>query len=236
MKVVLDHKQDEASNITTFFFKPEKPMHYTAGQFIELTFKHANPDKRGIKRWFTLSSSPTQELLSITTKYAGVDKSSSFKRTLFGLPIGSELTMSEPMGDFVLPKLVQTPLIFVAAGVGITPFHSILTWLVETKETRPIKLLYAVSREEEIIFQPTFDAANLQPTIVVSEPSAAWGGERGRITTEMILGLEKPSEDTLIYVSGPEPMVENLERDLKKAGIKSRQLVLDFFPNYDIKY
>jgi ferredoxin-NADP reductase len=67
---------------------------------------------------------------------------------------------------------------------------------------------------------------------VVSEPSEAWGGERGRITAEMVLGVEKPGEDTLIYVSGPEPMVEDLEKDLKAAGIKKAQLVLDFFPNY----
>ncbi|MEK7059462.1 MAG: FAD-dependent oxidoreductase [Patescibacteria group bacterium] len=236
MKVVLDHKQAEASNITTFFFKPEKPVHYTAGQFVELTVKHKNPDKRGIKHWFTLSSSPTDELLTITTKYAGDDKSSSFKKILFGLETGAELIMSDPMGDFVLPKLIQTPLVFVAGGIGITPFHSILSWLAATGETRPIKLLYGVSTEDEIIFQPSFDATNIKPTIIVGQPSAEWGGERGRITTEMILGLSKPSEDTLIYVSGPEPMVENLEKDLKKAGIEQRQLVLDFFPNYEANY
>lgn len=231
MRVWLDHKQDEASNITTFFFKPEKPIQYTAGQFIELTIKHDNPDERGTDHWFTLSSSPTQDLLTITTKFA--DKSSTFKKALRKLKVGDEIKMSEPMGDFVLPKLVQTPLVFVAAGIGITPFHSILSWLADTRESRPIKLLYSVRNEDEIIFQPTFDAAKVQPTIVVSNPSAAWGGERGRITAEMILGLEKPSDDTLIYVSGPEPMVETLEKDLKKAGIKGRQLVLDFFPNYE---
>jgi len=231
MKVVLDHTQAEASNITTFYFRPEKPVHYTAGQFIELTLKHPRPDSRGIKHWFTLSSSPTDELLSITTKFAG-DKSSSFKRKLFHLKPGAELLMTGPMGDFVLPKLIQTPLVFVAGGIGLTPFHSILTWLAATGEQRAIKFLYGVSNEDEIIFQDTFAKAGVPPTIVVSDPSPAWGGERGRLSAELILGLEKPSEDTLIYVSGPEPMVEGLEKDLKQAGINKRQLVLDFFPNY----
>jgi ferredoxin-NADP reductase len=231
MKVVLDHVEAEASNITTFYFRPEKPVHYTAGQFIELTVKHPRPDIRGIKHWFTLSSSPTDELLSITTKFAG-DKSSSFKRKLFKLKPGAELIMSGPMGDFVLPKLIQTPLIFVAGGIGITPFHSMLTWLSATGEQRPVKFLYSVRNEDEIIFQDTFDKAGIRATIIVSEPSAAWGGERGRLSAELILGLEKPAEDALIYVSGPEPMVEALEKDLKRAGIKPRQLVLDFFPNY----
>lgn len=231
MKVIFDHSEAEASNIRTFYFKPDRVVHYTAGQYIELTVPHKHPDERGTKHWFTLSSSPADGLLTITTKYAS-NKSSSFKKALFKLPVGTRLNMSQPMGDFVLPKLIQTPLVFVAGGIGITPFHSMLDWLADTHETRPIKLLYGVRTEDEIIFQDTFNKAGVQPTIVVSESSSAWGGERGSLSAELILGLEKPSEDSLVYVSGPEPMVESLEKDLKKAGLKSSQLVLDFFPNY----
>jgi ferredoxin-NADP reductase len=140
--------------------------------------------------------------------------------------------MSDPMGDFVLPKYIQTPLIFVAGGIGITPFHSMLSWLADTKESRSINLLYGVHSEEDIVFQQTFDRANQHATIIVNEPSAAWGGERGQITAEKILGLEQPKDDTLIYISGPEPMVQGLEKDLKAAGIPGRQLVLDLFENY----
>src|SRR4051812_27426879 len=107
MQVTLDHSKDEAANIRTFFFKPESAVQYTAGQYIELTVPHDNPDERGTKHWFTLSSSPTDEFLTITTKFAG-DKSSTFKKSLFGLEPGTKLHMSEPMGDFVLPKLAQT--------------------------------------------------------------------------------------------------------------------------------
>jgi len=235
MKVVLDHTRQEAENIRTFFFRPEKPVHYTPGQFAEWTLAHKRPDDRGVRRWFTISSSPTDEFICLTTKLANKD-SSSFKRALFDLEPGAELEMSESMGDFVLPKLIQTPLVFVAGGIGITPFHSILSWLAATGEARPIRLMYGVNNEDEIIFLNTFDKVGVKPTIVVSQPSAAWGGERGRLSAELILGLEKPSEDALIYVSGPEPMVETLEKDLKKAGIKKSQLVLDFFPNYDSNY
>ncbi|HEX7633259.1 MAG TPA: FAD-dependent oxidoreductase [Candidatus Saccharimonadales bacterium] len=236
MKIVLDHIEAEADNIRTFYFKPEKPIQFTAGQFAEWTLHHENPDERGVKRWFTISSSPVSELVSLTTKYAGDDKSSSFKKALFALQPGAEMIISDAMGDFVLPKLVQTPLVFVAGGIGITPFHSILSWLADTKEERPIKLLYAVNHEEEIIFQPTFGRAGQHATIVVNEPSAAWGGERGLLTADMILGLEEPSEDTLVYVSGPEPMVESLQKDLIARGLKKSQLVGDFFPNYSKNY
>ncbi len=232
MKVVFNHAEAEAGNIKTFYFKPEQPVRYTAGQYTELHIPHKHPDKRGTKRWFTLSSSPEDEFLTITTKYAGDDKSSSFKKALFSLKPGTVLDMAEPMGDFVLPKLIQTPLVFVAGGIGITPFHSILKWLSDTVEERPIKLLYGVRTEDEIIFQDTFRAAGVEPTIVVSEPSDAWGGECGSLSAELILGLEKPSEDTLVYVSGPEPMVEALEKDLHKAGLDKSQIVTDAFPNY----
>jgi ferredoxin-NADP reductase len=238
MQVVFDHHHDEANNITSFFFRPTKPFTYTAGQFIELHIDHNNPDNRGQKRWFTLSSSPTDELLSITTRIIpkSVGKRSTFKNALRKLQPGDLLTMSEPMGDFVLPKLIQTPLVFVAGGIGITPYHSILSWLAATNEKRPISLIYGVGSEDEIIFQDTFDKAHQHVTMVVKSPSSAWGGERGVLTPELIMGLAQPSEDALIYVSGPEPMVETLEKGLKKQGVSSQHLVLDFFPNYSSNY
>jgi ferredoxin-NADP reductase len=229
--VTLDHVRDEAANIRTFFFRPERSVQYTAGQYTELTITQPHPDARGQKRWFTLSSSPTDELLTITTKHAS-EHGSSFKNALFKLQPGAELKMADPMGDFVLPKLIQTPLVFVAGGIGITPFHSILEWLATTKEVRPIRLLYAVRNEDEIIFQATFDKAGIKPTIVVNEPSAAWGGERGRFDARLILGLEKPDENTLVYLSGPETMVQTLAKDLHKSGLDKRQVVTDEFPNY----
>lgn len=231
MLVTLEAIQKEAEHIWTFCFRPERPVHYTAGQYIELTLKHAEPDDRGIRRWFTLSSAPSDELVSITTKFAA-ENGSSFKQALRDLKPGVQLHMSDPMGDFVLPKLVQTPLVFVAGGIGITPFHSILSWLAATGEQRPIKLLYAVNSEDDIVFQKTFEQAAVLPTILVSNPSPAWGGERGRLSAELILGLEKPADDTLVYLSGPEQMVQALQKDLVKAGVDKRQLVTDEFPNY----
>lgn len=231
MKATFHHSEPIAPNIRTFYFVPEQPVQYTAGQFTQLTLPHPDADDRGLKRWFTLSSSPTDEYLTITTKRT--EKSgSTFKSTLFKLKEGTEVDMASPMGDFVLPKLVQTPLIFVAGGIGITPFHSMFRYMTYTGEERPIQFIYGVRSEDEIIFQKDMDDAGIHATIVVSEPSPAWGGERGRITAEMIIGLKQPNDDTLIYLSGPEPMLEALEEDLKKHGIKGDQIVTDFFPGY----
>lgn len=231
MHAIFDHYEEESENIRTFWFKPERELRYTAGQYTELTLRHSDPDSRGIKRWFTLSSPPGGELVSITTKYAGTE-TSTFKKTLWKLKPGHEVDLAEAMGDFVLPKLVQTPLIFVAGGMGLTPMHSMAGWLAASNEERDIRFLYAVAHEDDIILLPDIEKAGIYPTVIVSDPSPAWGGERGHLSAELILGLEKPSDETLIYLSGPEPMLEALESDLKKQGINQRQLVTDFFPGY----
>jgi ferredoxin-NADP reductase len=236
MRVLFDHADQEAPTLTTFWFKPEKPIDYTAGQFTELMLHHNDPDDRGKKRWFTLSSAPGHELVSITTKYAGDDNSSSFKKALFRLTPGSDLTMREPMGDFVLPKDRGQPLVLVAGGIGLTPFHSMLEWLADHDEDRNIRFIYAVRTEDEIIFQNTFARAGIHATIIVSEPSNAWGGERGQASAESVLGLAEPSDNTLIYLSGPEPMIESLTKSLQLAGFPRRQLVTDSFPGYKSIY
>lgn len=231
MIVELVSKTKQNGSITTFYFRPEKPVRYTAGQFIELTVPHDNPDERGIRHWFTLSSAPSEPLLSITTRFFG-DKSSTFKQTLFGLDIGSTLTMSEPMGDFVLPIQTDIPLIFVAGGIGITPFLSILNELHATGQTRNAKLLHAVRNEDDIIDGDILKNVSIHTTYVVENPTAAWGGERGKLTADLIIGIEQPHPDTLIYISGPEPLIETIVADLKHKGIKPLQIVTDYFPGY----
>lgn len=231
MQITFHHSVDDSPSVKTFYFQGERQLDYTPGQFVELSLPHDKPDSRGDKRWFTLSSSPTQELLSLTTRFAST-KGSSYKKALLALKPGDSLTVSEPMGDFVLPKLLQTPLVFVAVGIGVTPFHSMLQWLADTHETRPIKMLLGVSKESDILFQDVYDEASQHVTIVVSQPSATWGGVRGRITAELVIGLEKPTDDTLIYISGPEAMVEQLTKELHAQGVKKRQIVGDYFPGY----
>lgn len=231
MKVTLDHTQDEAANIRTFWFKPAQPMRYIAGQYTELTVPHDYPDERGIKRWFTLSSSPTDELLSITTKFAG-DKSSTFKQALWKLPMGTGLHMADAMGDFVLPKDKTIPLVFVAGGIGVTPLHSMVKWLADTKEKRDIHLIYGVSRLEEVAFRPLFKSYGLKLRIVPKDPPKHWKDEMGSLSAGKILQAIGPINNQLIYLSGPEPMVEALEKDLLAEGVRQQQLATDFFPGY----
>jgi len=231
MKAKLVERNALTDSITSFSFEPQESFSYTAGQFIELTLDGHQEHDKPATREFTLSSSPHEDVLTITTR-VGATPRSAYKRALNSLQIGATVTISQPWGDFVLPKLIQTPLIFVAGGIGITPFRSMLEWLHYTDEERSIKLLYSVRTEDDIIFQDTFDKAKQHATIVVDEPSAAWGGVRGPLNAEMITGLEQPSDDTLIYLSGPEPFVQDMQRQLLAGGISNQCLVLDEFQGY----
>lgn len=234
MKVTLKEFHHEADNIITFWFKPESEISYSAGQYIEMTLPHKNPDDRGIKRWFTLSSSPTDKpLISITTKFAA--KPSSFKTKLRQLNPGDEVTISSPMGDFILPKDSLIPLVFVAGGIGITPFHSIVKFLEDSKQERQIQLLYATSSEDELIFQDiwrSYQFSNFIP--IIDKPLKPWTGETGNLTAQRILELSGGIKNKLIYTSGPESMVETFIDGLGKLGVAKNQLVGDYFPNYSV--
>ncbi len=201
----------------SFDFRPIRPVRYIPGQFIELTVPHDNSDSRGIKRWFTLFSSPTDDLLSITTRIT--KQPSSYKATLASLEPGTQLQMASPMGDFILPKDESIPLVFVAGGIGITPFHSIVSWLHATHQTRDIQLLHAIADETDDIFSDIKSAL----------------GDHYHISTKRLSADDIVSLTTdrhYIYLSGPEPMVESLNDQLLAHKINKNHIHTDFFSGY----
>lgn len=220
MKLTLVKKEKIAPNIISFYFQPETPVRYIAGQYIELHLPHDNPDDRRTNRWFTLSSSPTEELLAITTRLH--ERSSSFKNSLNNLEIGSVIRQAQlPMGDFVLPKDSGLPLIFVAGGIGITPYRSICKYLFDTGQQRDITLVYA-AKPDELIFSELIKKAGVK--LIVS---------KSRLNSVLLLDYTGPISNQQIYISGPEKMVENLQHQLIEHKISASQLRTDFFHNYD---
>lgn len=216
------HREQVAADMITFWFSTTRSFRYTAGQFIELRFIDDTLDERHKKRWFTLSSSPTEELLAVTTRMS--DSPSNFKQHLTSLKKGDEMLISEPMGDFILPRNSAKPLLFIVGGIGVTPVRSILTYLKDTGEQRAITILNAVRDITEIPY------VSLLKEMSIYEAFAS--SQNKRLSAEKIRQAAASLDNPIIYISGPEPMVEAYVKELQDT-FDQRQLITDYFLGYE---
>lgn len=231
MNVVLDHVEKLNDHTNTFWMSSPRPVDYIAGQYIEMYLPHSPADERGQKHWFTLSSSPTEPLISITTKFA--TPSSTFKVALSKLKPGNTIHISEPMGDFVLPKDVHRPIVYVVAGIGVTPVRSMVKWLVDTKESRSVQVIYAAKTNSDLVFQKLIEDYAETVDYIISDAVVGKPAQAGKkLDTDFILKTVKDiNKNPLIYVSGPEPLVETLTKDLSKH-VAANDIISDYFPGY----
>ncbi len=231
--IVFDHRQAITADTYTFWFQPTQPFFYTAGQFTELYLAHTGADDRGLRRYFTLSSSPTESLLGITTRFAGT-AGSTFKHHLLQLKPGTHIQAAEAMGDFVLPKDTTIPIVLIAAGIGATPMRSMIRWLIDTNGQRQVSLIQAAGTPEGLIFQDVWQGYPLGYTPLVKRPSANFSGDSGPLRAAYILRTAPPDKRSLYYLSGPEQLVEKLTKDLIAAGIPDYRVITDYFHGYAV--
>ncbi len=240
MKLILQDKRQETPSVYSFLFKPTETINFTAGQFIRLIVPHENPDSRGIKRSFSIASSPTEDFLMVTTRF--IDGGSSFKKALLALLVGSSIEAEGPYGSFVLPN-DSSPCIFITGGVGITPVRSILKYATDKRLVNQLTLLYSNRTGEEIAHQEFLDKLptqnpNLEITYALTrlEPTANLKNNHnwraGRIDKQLIKEQIKDGERTLFYLSGPMTMVADFYSLLKEMGIEDSRIKRENFPGY----
>jgi glycine betaine catabolism B len=227
-------RQHEAENVTSFFFRPEPPLRYQAGQYLRYTLPHPHADARGITRSFTLASYPAEPLLRLTTRLS--TPPSTFKQALAGLEPGAGLEASGPFGRFVYAP-TALPLVFIAGGIGITPFRSILGELASSRERPTITLLYS-NRTADIPFRsfldalvPDWPALRLVYTVTGADPD--WRGARGRIDGAFIRRELPDPAGTLFFVSGPTGLVDAMRATLAELGVEPGRIKFEAFPGYD---
>src|SRR5579872_4670066 len=127
MKLQLLNRKTEAPRVESFIFQPQEPVSWKAGQYFHYVLHHEPTDDRGSDRWFTIASAPFEGHIMITTRFAE-NKSSSFKNKLQNLQIGESIEVSFLEGDFIVDDPTQE-YVFIAGGIGITPFRSVLKQL-----------------------------------------------------------------------------------------------------------
>ena len=212
-------------------------MAFEPGQYLEWTLAHKNKDDRGMRRYFTIASSPTEENYVAGIKF--YEKSSSFKRTMVDMNIGDKIVAGQLDGDFTLPKNKNKKLVFIAGGIGITPFRSMAKYLIDTNEKRDIIIFNSNKTASDIVYQDIFYQAELRLGIKVvntltdlnSVPND-WRGETGFVNEEMILRYAPDFKQRTFYISGPPMMVSMFKEALKKMGVSRLHIKTDFFPGF----
>ncbi len=142
-------------------------------------------------------------------------------------------------GDFTLPKNKKQKLVFIAGGIGITPFRSMIKYLLDTDNSRSIIMFYSNRKISEIVYKDIFDAASKKfgmKTVYTLTDSAScpadWDGCKGYLNPEIILKEVPDFKERLFYISGPNAMVISYENILKKIGVKQENIKTDFFPGF----
>lgn len=225
MKARLVAVRPEPGHIVTFTFRPEEPLEWEPGQFLQYVVPHADMDDRHDDRFFTIAAAPFEEHVQITTRLS--PRPSSFKKALKMLQIGACVQVGEPEGEFVITDPDRDH-VFVAAGVGIAPFRSILADADHHGQKLNARLLYG-SRDSDVVSRAELDGfaarnQNLRIDYIIGPQ---------RIDDERLQRAIESAHDPLVYLSGPEPMVEDFAVMVKRLGVGADHIQTDYFTGYD---
>lgn len=238
-KYLLKLKQKVRTGIDTmdFVFELDKLQKFRPGQYLEWTLAHQKPDNRGNRRYFTIASSPTEPEFRLGVKF--YPQASSFKRALIKLKPGDEIMAAQLAGDFTLPHDKSRKLAFIAGGIGITPFRSMIKYLLDQNQQREVVLFYSSKAANEINYQEVFSEAEsrlgIKTVYTLTDETKipdGWGGHRGKLTTQTIADEMPDYKQRTFYLSGPRGMVTAFEQSLKDLGIPRRQIKIDYFPGF----
>jgi ferredoxin-NADP reductase len=231
-------KVQVAKDTYSFYFQKTEPLEYLAGQYIRMTLPLTQEDPRGNKRPFSLCSSPLDSEIMITTKV--IPAPSIFKQKLSSLVPGELVTFFGPIGGFVLPEPVGQPVVLLAGGIGITPFHSMLTFAGATAYPRALTLLVSFTTVEEAAFYEQLNTiheknSSLRAVYTISHPETSttpWHGETGRIDSELLQKYVANVTEASFMLCGPQGMVEAMEAMVLEMGINPEQIKKENFTGY----
>ena len=259
LSLTLTKKEElEGTDIMTFKFAKNGYPEYKAGQFAFFPLDTVNNDSRGPVRHFSLASSPTEDILIISTRI----RDSPYKQQLSNIQEGEEVKVSKARGNFVLHDDYSKPAIFLSGGIGVTPFRGMIKYALDKQLPINITMFNSNRNQQNILYRDEFDkwAAQSQNLKIVytiteekkdreqgqqrtadtsssaTETKGNWNGERGRIDRTMIerhLSKEEISK-AIFYICGPPGMINALGEDLlqKQLQIPEGRIKVEEFTGY----
>jgi ferredoxin-NADP reductase len=232
-------KKEQLTNDTyTFFFKRTgEERDFIPGQYYEMKFDLKDADERGDSRVFTISSSPTdREFIAITTRII----QSSFKLHLNEIKPGELVQFDGPWDDLNFDEKDPSPHVFLAGGIGVTPYHSIVKYVMDSNLKTQIILFVSWKNREEMVFDDFFRNANNHlenftyvPTLTEenSKPTE-WDGEIGRIRKDMIKKYVREINKSKYFFAGPPAMVKALKETIINMGVSNEKIIAEEFEGY----
>jgi ferredoxin-NADP reductase len=233
----LVRRETVAEGTMAFYFSKPAGFAHQAGQSLLLTLVDPpETDNEGNARTFTIASAPHEAELMIATRM----RHSAFKRVLKTAPIGTEVSIDGPNGMMVLDENPDRPAVFLAGGIGITPFLSMARHAAEKRLPHRLYLFYANRRPEDAAFLAELQElerlnSNYRLIATMAEPEKSaqpWPGETGFIRRDM---LERHLPDLtapLYYFAGPPPMTMAMQRMLEQLNINERAMRYEEFYGY----
>jgi ferredoxin-NADP reductase len=233
---LIDRKIVAEDTMALSFEKPEG-YEFQAGQycFLNMPDKGFN-DKRGLRRHLTIASSPLEKELLFAIRIT----SSAFKKTLKELSKGEIITIEKPLGHFTLPENTSTSLVFIAGGIGITPFRSMIKYASDAHTKHVITLFYSNSTPEVTAFLDELESiADINDNIIIiptmtkmNSSSMQWDGLTGRINPLMIKDNCKDWNYAAYYIAGPPKMVDGIQEVIKNMHVNKERINIEKLTGY----
>jgi ferredoxin-NADP reductase len=234
---VLQNRREVAQGTMAFRFDKPPGWSFVAGQYLDLTLiDPPETDDEGNTRSFSICSAPSEDSLMITTRM----RDTAFKRVLKTMSIGGTVTIDGPSGDLTLPADSSRPVVFLAGGIGITPFRSMLVHATREKLPHRLFLFYSNRRPEDAPFLVELSALekeNRRFTLVatMSEMTSSrrpWSGATGLIDAALLSRHLKDAVSPIYYVAGPPNMVKALSETLRKQSVPDADIRAEEFSGY----
>ena len=212
-----------------------KEVDFTPGQYFFVTL--VDPpydDEKGPRRHISVVTSPNDRgVLGLCTRI----RDSAFKRSLVALPVGAEVEVEEPKGNFLLPDDTDQEYVFIAGGIGITVFRSMLRYIAEEDLPHRVTLVYSCGDRESAAFleevrQLDREHDNIRLVLTMTD-DPGWDGESRRVDADFLRDhLEQEIGSYTYLVAGPPDMVNGVTEMLQAAGVPEEQVRPDRFSGY----
>lgn len=225
---VILRKREEAAR-GTFAFHFEKPagFDFMAGQSVSVALREPPVTANSARRTFSLVSAPFEPELVVATR---VREASAYKSALMRLPMGTAVKLSGPIGTMTLHEDSARAAVFIAGGIGITPFISMLRQAMHDQRRHRLFLLYSNRRPEDAAFLPELQALARQH--VNLSLYTAMTASDGRINQGIVRNVVREAARPIYYLAGPPALVESMTKILACIGVGNDDLRSESFYGY----